>query len=55
MGNGLKIIDTKGSILYDDNLFDRNWQIDISLLSKGLYFVKIEMEGTQFDAKMEKL
>jgi hypothetical protein len=51
----LKIIDTKRSIVYDDNLFGKNWQIDISLLSKGLYFVKIEMEGTQFDAKMEKL
>ena len=56
--NGDKIgfsLDTKGSIVYDDNLFGKYWQIDISLLSKGLYFVKIEMEGTQFDAKMEKL
>ena len=51
----LKIIDTKGSIVYEDNLFGRYWQIDISLLAKGLYFVKIEMEGTQFDAKIEKL
>ncbi len=51
----LRIFDTKGSIVYDDNLFDRNWQIDISLLPKGIYFIKIEMEGTQFDAKMEKL
>jgi hypothetical protein len=51
----LRIFDTKGSVVYEDNLFGRYWQIDISLLSKGLYFVKIEMEGTQFDAKMEKL
>ncbi|MBK7505981.1 MAG: T9SS type A sorting domain-containing protein [Bacteroidetes bacterium] len=51
----LNILDTKGSIVYDDNLFGKYWQIDISLLPKGIYFIKIEMEGTQFDAKMEKL
>jgi hypothetical protein len=56
IGNAnLKIIDTKGSIVFEDNLFGKYWQIDISLLPKGIYFIKIESEGELYDAKIMRL
>ncbi len=46
--SNIEIYDTKGSLLYEEHLYENTLNIDISKLSKGVYFIKINNITSKF-------